>query len=48
LQVYRAGLTVGAPTLLLSPSSELMKFFDGGALVKKPSTDATSPPAPEK
>jgi membrane protease subunit HflC len=49
LQVYRAGLTVGAPTLLLSPSSELMKFFDGGALVKKPmATDAPAPPAPEK
>jgi modulator of FtsH protease HflC len=49
LQVYRAGLTVGAPTLLLSPSSELMKFFDGGPLLKKPSaTDATSSPAPEK
>jgi modulator of FtsH protease HflC len=50
LQVYRSGLTAAAPTLLLSPSSELMRFFDGGPLVKKPpATDATAPPpAPEK
>lgn len=30
LQVYRSGLTQGSPVLLLSPTSELMKFFDAG------------------
>jgi modulator of FtsH protease HflC len=30
LQVYRTSLTQGAPTLVLSPSSELLKFFDAG------------------
>jgi len=48
LQVYRAGLTVGSPTLLLSPSSELMKFFDGGPFAKRPTEAAPPPQAPEK
>jgi hypothetical protein len=50
LQVYRTGLTAAAPALLLSPSSELMKFFDGTPMVKTPpATDAMAPPpAPEK
>ena len=30
LEVYRSSLTQGAPTLVLSPSSELMKYFDAG------------------
>ncbi len=30
LQVYRVGLTVGSPIVVLSPSSELMKVFDAG------------------
>jgi membrane protease subunit HflC len=50
LQVYRAGLTVGSPTLLLSPSTELMKFFDQGPFARKPlAAEAAAPPqAPEK
>jgi modulator of FtsH protease HflC len=50
LQVYRAGLTVGSPTLLLSPSSELMKFFDQGPFARKPlAAETVAPPqTPEK
>jgi modulator of FtsH protease HflC len=44
LQVYRTGLAPGAPTVLLSPSNELMKFFDGGPFAKKPLSAAPQPP----
>ncbi len=43
LQVYRAGLTVGNPTILLSPSSELMKYFDAGPSATR-SGAAVDPP----
>ncbi|HXZ15016.1 MAG TPA: protease modulator HflC, partial [Roseiarcus sp.] len=40
LQVYRAGLAGGGSTLLLSPSSDLMKFFAKGPA---PSAEAQPP-----
>lgn len=46
LQVYRVGLTVGSPTLLLSPSSELMKFFDAGPFARKEVSPPLAPAAP--
>ena len=36
LQVYRASLTQGGPTLVLSPSSELMKYFAQSPKLQKP------------
>ena len=36
LQVYRAALTQGGPTLVLSPSSELMKYFGESPKPQKP------------
>jgi membrane protease subunit HflC len=48
LQVYRAGLGAGSPTLMLSPSSELMKFFEGGPFAKKPPGPEAGPQSPEK
>ena len=36
LQVYRAALTQGGPTLVLSPSSELMKYFGQSPKPQKP------------
>jgi membrane protease subunit HflC len=44
LQVYRSALTQGAPVLVLTPSSELMKFFDTGPSARK-TTPALSPPS---
>ena len=41
LQVYRAALTQGGPTLVLSPSSELLKYF---AQAPKVGKRAASPP----
>ena len=43
LQVYRASLTQGGPTLVLSPSSELMKYF---AQSPKPTKPAAKPCRP--
>jgi membrane protease subunit HflC len=50
LQVYRTGLTAGGLTVLLSPSSELMKFFDGGPLAGKlrAADPNVSPQAPKR
>ena len=42
LQVYRAALTQGGPTLVLSPSSELLRYFTRAPKVGKPA--AASPP----
>jgi len=39
LQVYRASLTQGGPTLVLSPSSELMKYFAQSPKLQKPTTE---------
>jgi membrane protease subunit HflC len=36
LQVYRASLTQGGPTLVLSPSSELLKYFAQSPKLAKP------------
>ena len=48
LQVYRSSLTQGAPTLVLSPSSELMKYFATGPKTRKPdAVGALQPPAVE-
>jgi len=47
LQVYRAGLTVGNPTILLSPSSELMKFFDAPFATRSGGAPTTSTPLTE-
>jgi modulator of FtsH protease HflC len=46
LQVYRNSLTQGSPTLVLSPSSELLKFFDAGPDARKHRADepASAPP----
>jgi modulator of FtsH protease HflC len=47
LQVYRTSLTQGSPTLVLAPSSELMKYFDAGPNARKaatPSPPVASPP----
>jgi modulator of FtsH protease HflC len=46
LQVYRNSLTQGSPTLVLSPSSELLKFFDAGPDARKRHADepASAPP----
>lgn len=40
LQVYRASLTQGAPTLVLSPSSELLKYFAQSPKLQKPAVAA--------
>jgi membrane protease subunit HflC len=45
LQVYRASLTQGGPTLVLSPSSELLKYFAQSPKLSKPV--ATAAPAAE-
>jgi len=48
LQVYRSSLTQGGPTLVLSPSSELMKYFVAGPKARKPdAVGAAQPPAVE-
>ena len=39
LQVYRAALTQGGPTLVLSPSSELMKYFAQSPKPQKPAAE---------
>ncbi len=41
LQVYRTSLGQGSPTLVLSPTSELMKFFDAGPNPRKPGASPT-------
>jgi modulator of FtsH protease HflC len=46
LQVYRNSLTQGSPTLVLSPSSELLKFFDAGPDAQKRRAAASNPVAP--
>lgn len=52
LQVYRSSLTQGAPTLVLAPSSELMKYFDAGPKGRKPAIQPqpapSQPPAKEQ
>jgi membrane protease subunit HflC len=40
LQVYRAALTQGGPTLVLSPTSELLKYFAQAPKVRKPAASA--------
>jgi len=40
LQVYRAALTQGGPTFVLSPTSELLKYFAQAPKVRKPTTSA--------
>jgi len=40
LQVYRASLTQGGPTLVLSPSSELMKYFAQSPKLQKQAPEA--------
>jgi membrane protease subunit HflC len=46
LQVYRSSLTQGAPTLVLSPSSELMKYFVAGPKPHKPGVIDAGPQSP--
>jgi modulator of FtsH protease HflC len=50
LEVYRGGLTVGGSTLLLSPSSDLMKYFENGPFPAKSalssSTSSAAAPNP--
>jgi membrane protease subunit HflC len=46
LQVYRASLTQGGPTLVLSPASELLKYFAQAPKVRKPAA-ASPPPSAE-
>jgi membrane protease subunit HflC len=46
LQVYRSALTQGAPVLVLTPSSELMKFFDAGPNERKTAPPIPSPQSP--
>jgi membrane protease subunit HflC len=49
LQVYRSSLTQGSPTLVLAPSSELMKYFDAGPTARKPAAQSQQmPPAKEQ
>ncbi len=52
LQVYRTSLTQGSPTLVLAPSSELMKYFDAGPNARKGATQRqptpSQPPAKEQ
>jgi modulator of FtsH protease HflC len=43
LQVYRSALTQGSPTLVLTPSNELMKFFDAGPDARKAKASAIPP-----
>ncbi len=46
LQVYRAALTQGSPTLVLSPSSALMRYFEAGPFAgPMPGSAAAPPPA---
>jgi membrane protease subunit HflC len=47
LQVYRASLTQGGPTLVLSPSSELLKYFAQSPKLAKPAA-AAAPTAEAK
>ena len=48
LQVYRSSLTQGGATLVLSPTSELMKYFATGPKAHRPeSAGAPPPPAAE-
>jgi membrane protease subunit HflC len=46
LQVYRASLTQGGPTLVLSPESELLKYFAQAPKLRKPAV-VSPPPAVE-
>jgi modulator of FtsH protease HflC len=46
LQVYRAALTQGGPTLVLSPESELLKYFAQAPKLRKPAV-VSPPPAVE-
>lgn len=48
LQVYRSSLTQGGPTLVLSPTSELMKYFATGPKVRKSDTAGAHPAAEPK
>jgi membrane protease subunit HflC len=52
LQLYRSALTQGSPTLVLAPSSDLMKFFDAGPNARKdaahPQAQQPQPPAKEQ
>jgi membrane protease subunit HflC len=48
LQVYRASLTQGGPTLVLSPSSELLKYFAQSPKLSKPPAAAGAPPLEAK
>ena len=43
LQVYRSSLTQGGPTLVLSPTSELMKYFASGPKARKPDLAGAAP-----
>lgn len=40
LQVYRSALAPGSPTLVLSPSSALMRYFDAGPFATPPTPQA--------
>ena len=42
LQVYRAGLTQGGPTLVLSPSNALMRYFENGPFAGRPPPDGAA------
>ena len=44
LQVYRSSLTQGSPTLVLSPTSELMKYFATSPKMRKPRPAGAEPP----
>jgi membrane protease subunit HflC len=46
LQVYRSALTQNSPTFVLTPSNELMKYFDAGPNGRK--SPASAPVASEK
>jgi membrane protease subunit HflC len=46
LQVYRASLTQGGPTLVLSPSSELLKYFAQSPKLAKPAAAPTAEAKP--
>lgn len=51
LQVYRTALPPGAPTLILSPTSELMKYFDAGPNARNGVVgpgSPTNPPVPKE
>jgi membrane protease subunit HflC len=43
LQLYRASLTQGGPTLVLSPNSELMKYFVAGPKPRQPDGGVAAP-----